>query len=498
MRVERDLFGPDPVKWVPLPYMKRGVKFLMEHPAAALLLRPGGRKTSITLEAISKLKKAGLLKKVLIIAPLRPCYRVWPIEVYKWENFGHLRVEVLHGPKKNEALKRDADIYIINPEGLDWLLSTEKGKTFGGKTTVKVNTSKFKQLGFDTLVIDELTKFKHPSSQRFKALKSVLPTFKRRWGLTGSPNANGLLDLFGQFYVLDLGAALGQYVTGYKTQYFNCVDPNGWKWVPRKGAADQIYARIAPLSFRMKEDEYPELPRLVSNTILIDLPPQARKIYDMLESDLFAKVADRVVVAANAAAASSKCRQVCSGAVYLDPETDELGLAKFAKGREYAQLHEAKLDALGDLVEELQGEPLLVGYEFKHEVERLLERFGKDTPWIGGGVSPKRSNAIEIAWNKGEIPLLFGHPQSMGHGLNLQDGGCANICWFTGTWDYELDDQFLRRIFRDGNKANQVFCHRIIARDTVDEVQLWALRSKDKGQKALYSALEELANRRGK
>ena len=493
------IFPVDAQPWTPLPYMKRGVRFLVDHDAAALLLRPGGRKTSITLEAIRRLKAKGIVRKVLILAPLRPCYRVWPVEAKKWLPFESLRVEVLHGPKKAEALARDADVYVMNFEGLDWLLGSTKVPTFSGKTSVRVDPKKFKKLGFDTLVVDELTRMKHTGSQRFKALKQVLTTFDRRWGLTGSPNANGLLDLFGQCYVLDLGKALGPYVTKFKMEYFTAVDPNGWKWVPRPGAAERIYRALAPLAFRMEESEYPQLPPLVQNPILIDLPPEAKRIYDLLEEDLLARVGDRLVVAANAAAASSKCRQVASGAVYLDPETDELGLTKLRRGgKEWAEIHGAKLDALEELIEELSGEPLLVAYDFRHDVERVLARLGKDVPYIGGGVSPKKASAIEVAWNKNEIPVLLGHPQSMGHGLNLQGGSCANVAWFSLTWDYELYDQFVRRVWRDGTGAERVFVHHVVARDTVDELQLWALRSKDRGQRALYDALADLAKKRGR
>ena len=167
-------------------------------------------------------------------------------------------------------------------------------------------------------------------------------------------------------------------------------------------------------------------------------------------------------------------------------------------GKEWAEIHGAKLDALEELIEELSGEPLLVAYDFRHDVERVLARLGKDVPYIGGGVSPKKASAIEVAWNKNEIPVLLGHPQSMGHGLNLQGGSCANVAWFSLTWDYELYDQFVRRVWRDGTGAERVFVHHVVARDTVDELQLWALRSKDRGQRALYDALADLAKKRGR
>ena len=220
------LFAQSPVPWKPHAYQKKGIKFLLENACAALFLDPGLGKTSITLGAIKILLAKGLMRKVLIIAPLRVCHSVWPKEIEKWQDFSKLRIEVLHGKDKDAALKRDADIYLINPEGLDWLLKTEKTKTVSAKTgkertKVTVNVREFKKLGFDTLVIDELTKFKHTNSSRFKALMQVHKTFGRRWGLTGSPASNGLLDLFGQAYILDEGRALGPYISHYRMKYFD-------------------------------------------------------------------------------------------------------------------------------------------------------------------------------------------------------------------------------------------------------------------------------------
>jgi SNF2 family DNA or RNA helicase len=439
-----------------------------------------------------------LVSKVLLIAPLRVCYNVWPKEIEKWEDFNGLKIEVLHGPDKDEALNREADIYVINPEGLDWLLQAKKTKVKSAKTgkettRIDVDLRRFKKLGFDTLVIDELTKFKHTGSGRFKALKLVHKTFGRRWGLTGSPASNGLLDLFGQCYILDEGRALGPYVTHYKTKYFNPIDKQGFVWVPREGAAEEIYERLSPLALRMAAEDYLDMPQLIENNIKLDLPESARAVYDRLEEDLIAKIDDKVIVAANAAVASGKCRQVANGGLYLDPEVTAMGFKVLKGKREWVDLHEAKVDALEDLIEELQGNPLLVAYDFGHDLARLRARFPKAA--FACDYSMKDFSKLEDSWNRGEVPLLFGHPQSMGHGLNLQGAG-NHVAWHSMTWDFELYDQFIRRVRRQGNKSKKVFVHHFMMRDTIDEVMYYSLKSKNKGQQALFSGLQELAKRR--
>lgn len=483
--------------WTPHAYQKKAVKFLLEHGAGALFLDPGLGKTSITLAALKLLIKKRVATKILIVAPLRVCYSVWPLEAEKWKDFGGLRISVLHGPKKQQALDEEADVYVINPEGLDWLLDAKKVKrvTKGGKTVtdVYVDRRRWKKLGFDTLVIDELTKFKNTQSLRFKALKQVHDMFDRRWGLTGSPASNGLMDLFGQCLILDGGRTLGQFITHYRAKYFN-PSFDGFSWVLREGADQEIYKRLAPLALRMSADDYLDMPQAIENNIMVDLPDAAMTTYLRLEEDLIAKVDGGIVTAATAAVASMKCRQVASGGIYLDQDVQ--ALVKLPKSqREWVDLHEAKLDALEELIEELQGSPLLVAYDFGHDLERLKKRFGKDIPYIGGGVTAKRAAELERMWNSGELPYLFGHPMSIAHGLNLQDVG-NHVAWHTLTWDYELYDQFIRRVRRQGNKSKRVFIHHIMAKGTIDEVQLMTLKSKRKGQNALFDALKKLSRSR--
>ena len=470
---------------------------MLEHAACALFLDPGLGKTSITLGAIKVLKKKKLLNKVLIVAPLRVCHLVWPKELEKWKDFKDLKMVVLHGPNKDKLLEQDADIYVINPEGLEWLLKVEKVKVVGkdgrSRTKVSIDLRRFKKLGFDTLVFDELSKFKHVNTIKYKTIKLALSTFSRRWGLTGSPAPNGLIDLFGQCYVLDQGRTLGEYITQYRNKYF-LPSHNGFGWIIRKGAEQEIYERISPLVLRMAANDYLDMPLLIENNIMVDLPPKIREIYDHLEDDLIAKLEDKVVTAATSGVASMKCRQVANGGIYLNPEVQALVKLPSSK-REWVNLHNEKIDALSDLVDELQGEPLLVAYEFGHDFDRLQAKFGKDLVYIGSGVSMAASLEIQDAWNRGEIPLLFAHPAAVGHGLNLQEVG-RHVCWHSMTWDYELYDQFIRRILRQGNKHKKVFCHHILVRDTVDISMLYSLRSKQGGQNAFFDALKELRKKR--
>jgi SNF2 family DNA or RNA helicase len=447
-------------------------------------------KTSISLAAIKILKKKKLIDKVLLIAPLRVCHNVWPAEVKKWEDFHGLTISVLHGPRKDERLNEEADIYVINPEGLPWLLQSKMTKV-GTKSRVTVDMRRWKKLGFDTLIVDELTKFKHTNTTRFKALKLVLHTFRRRWGLTGSPAPNGLLDLFGQCYVIDQGRTLGKFVTHYRANYFN-PSYDGFGWVLRDGADQEIFKRLSPLALRMSASDYLDMPKLIENNIFVELPDDARGVYDALENDLIANLSDKVVTAVSAAVASMKCRQIASGGIYLDPDILEL-IKKPKTKRGWIKVHDEKTNALCDLVDELQGSPLLVAYEFTHDIERIREKLG-DVPYIGGGVSQKVSTKLVDKWNRGEIPVLLGHPQAIGHGLNLQDSG-HHVCWYSPTWDYELYDQFIRRVLRQGNKSKVVFTHHIMAAGTIDEAVLAALKTKRAGQNALFEALKKLRRR---
>jgi SNF2 family DNA or RNA helicase len=491
----------EPKPWKPHGYQKKAVKFLLEHACAALFLDPGLGKTSITLAAVSFLKKKKVLNKVLLIAPLRVAHSVWPGEIEKWTDFSGLKVVVLHGPEKESLLLQNADVYVINPEGLDWLFDVKKTKTLTGKVQVSVNLkTRFSKISPDTLVIDELTKFKHTTSARFKILKVVTGKFARRWGLTGSPAANGLMGLFGQCYVLDEGNALGKYVTKFKTEFFEPIDPQRFKWVPREGAEEKLFKKVSPLALRMSSEDYLELPELNEIIHKIELPKEAMDAYHDLEDDLILELGDDSITAINAAVLSGKCRQAASGAIYKDKNLEALVLNGFPlpTGKDaWVKIHDEKITALESLVDELQGQPLLVAYEFAHELQRFQDIFGKDVPYIGGGVSPKKSKELEKLWNRGELPILFGHPQAIALGLNLQESG-RHVCWYTTTWDYELYDQLNRRVWRQGNKSKSVFIHHIVAKGTIDEAVMRSIRSKKKGQNEFFQALKDLRSKRRK
>lgn len=478
--------------WVPRVGQKAGMKFLLAHAAAIVAADPGVGKTTITYGAFKVLRRKGLAKKMLVIAPLKPAYLVWPPEAAKWDDFKDLKVAVLHGEGKTEAAIKDADVCVINPAGLDWLLGATRRKSPKGRVSATIDTKRLRSFGFDTLVIDELTRFKHAQSGRFKVLKGALPFFQRRWGLTGSLVANGLMDLFGQCYCVDLGRALGEFITHYRVRYFE-RGFDGFTWSLKEGAETQIYDRVAPLVLRLSNEG---LPDVVVTDIVFDLDARTRAIYDRLEEDMIAKIDDKVITAATAAAASIKCRQVAAGGIYLDPELAEFG-KEFVRSskREWINLHTTKAELVESLVEELQGSPLLVAYDFQHDLDRLRKVLGNDVPYIGGGVPPSRFKELEKAWNRGELSVLLGHPQSVAHGLNIQESG-YHIAWHSLTWDFELYDQFIRRIRRPGQKAKRVFVHRFIAKDTVDEQMIASLQAKDSGQQALYKALVDLAKKR--
>jgi SNF2 family DNA or RNA helicase len=441
-------------------------------------------KTSITLKAFDVLRQEGMVKRMLVIAPLRPCYLVWPAEIDEWQNFSHLRYSILHGGQRQmqTALEQDADVYIINPEGLPWLMSE----------------GRLKQLGAQVLTIDESSKFRHCNTRRFKLLKPALKTFDWRWILTGSPNSNGYLDLFGQVYLLDLGAALGQYITHYRQQYFYPTGYGGYTWKLQDGAEERIHKVLKPLVLRLDAEDYLKVPKPEPNIIRVDLSANARKVYDELEEDMITELrSGAIVTATNSGSALNKCCQVASGALYhmLDPTQPV-----FCGKRKWELVHNAKLEALQDLIDELQGSPLLLAYEYNHDLERILKLLQghkkEPVPYLGSGVSMPESMAIEKLWNTDQIAVLPGHPQSMGHGLNLQHGTCHHVAFFTMTWDFELYDQFIQRVRRQGNKNKVVWVHHFVARRTVDEVKLRRLHSKNKTQRGLLDALREYAKGR--
>jgi SNF2 family DNA or RNA helicase len=460
--------------------MKRAVKWLVEHAAAGLFLDPGLGKTSITLAAITMLKEAGVLDRVLVVAPLRVCYLVWPAEMEKWNDFSHLRCAVLHGKDKTEAMlrRRDVDVFLINPEGLEWLLTK----------------SRWKALGVDTLVLDESSKFKNSKTQRFKKLKPYLTRFRRRWILTGTPASNGLLDLFGQVYVMDTGRALGRFITHYRNKFFDRTGFGGFSWRVREGAEEEIYAALRPYVLRLSAEEYLTLPALTTINIKVQLPEKARRVYDEMEADLFSIVSgDRTLRAPNVASSVNKCRQIANGFAYWTDDTDPDDTRK--RKMESVDIHDAKIEAVRELVDERNGKPTIVVYEFAEDLRRLRKEFGKDVPTLSGNM--RQVAEVERAWNAGELPLLFLQPQSAGHGLNLQKAGDTMI-WLSPIWDFELYDQTIKRIHRQGTKHQAIFVYHVVATDTVDEAVVVALKRKRNVQNRLFDALSTYRRSKGK
>jgi len=441
--------------WTPHEYQMRAMRLMLSQGAVGLFLDPGLGKTSICLGALSILRRDGLFKKALIIAPLGPMYSTWPAEVYKWDEFNEFTYSIVHGAEKVSRLREDVELYFVNPEGLKWLLAQPNLPDW------------------DTLIVDESTKFKDSSRQRFKALKKILPKFRRRWILTGTPVPNGLLDLFGQIYILDRGRALGQYVTHFRSEFFMKPGWSQWGWVPQLGAFEKAVDRISPLVLQLSAEDYLIMPELMFIDIPVRLPPEVMKVYNQVEGDFLAAVGDGAIVAANAAAAGTKCRQIANGAVYTGEGDD----------RTVTHMHDAKLDALEDLLEELNGHPVLLLYEFRHDRDRLLARF----PHITDLKSGDTASTVE-RFNRGDIRVLSGHPASMGHGYNLQ-GACHHVIWFGITWNLEYYDQAIARVYRQGQSHGIVYCYHLKALETKDEDVLEVLTKKDRTQQDLLHAL---------
>lgn len=464
------------MKYVPRVYQKRGIKMLLEKPHAGLFLDPGLGKTSTVLAAYKVLRARGFVKKLLVVAPRRVCLLVWPKEAAKWDDFKDLRVHFLHG--KGRDLSVDADVYLINPEGLEWLFD---------------ELLDARRWPFEWLVVDESTKFKKTNTKRFKLLRNFLHRFLRRTILTGTPTPRGLLDLFGQMFVLDMGKSLGKYITHYRNEFFMQTGYGGYTWVPREGSRERILRRIAPVTLTMSAEDWLELPPLVENVVEVTLPDEAMAKYVEFEREMIAELSSgRKLVAGSAAVVSGKCRQLANGGIYVDDRPGEDGRSR---RREVEELHEAKVDALEELVEELAGEPLLVAYSFEHDLMRLRRRFGAKTPAFERSLSDADALRLEREWNEGRIPLLLAQPQSTAHGLNLQDGG-HNLCFYAPEWDYEISYQFIRRLLRQGQSAKRVNCHFLIARGTVDEDMLKSYRAKHRDQRTVIDLLKVGAGER--
>jgi hypothetical protein len=442
----------------PKDYQKEAVKFLLKNPAAALFVDPGLGKTSIVLKTLEILRKNNKIKKALIVAPLLVCYNVWPQEIKKWEF--DFKAKILHGKKK----QKNADIYLINPEILEWFFDNVK--------TIPKDTA---------LIIDESTRFKNPSGKRLKVLKKYLVKFKRRIILTGTPMPNMLQDLWSQIYILDLGKALGAKSTYFSQRYLYLKNPKNWVYAPRPGAQKRVEKRIGHLVFRADADKHLDLPPILYNHIKLDMPTALQEKYNKFEKTFFVELDDNLnasesILAGSAGHTYQVCRQWANGAVYRDRE--EL------KGA-YRELHQLKLDALENLCNELCGKPLLIAYWYKHDGHRIHQRLIGPYDWMLEPRS-KATDAIDM-WNAGKLRTLAIHPGSAAHGLNLQAGG-NDLVFFSLLDNLEYYQQLIRRLYRQGVKG-QVRIHHIVMRKTVDIAIMNRLKNKSQKQSALLNAL---------
>ena len=443
------------MKYKPHNYQTYATNFILEHPEAAVFLDMGLGKSVITLTAIRELCLNRFeVGKVLVIAPLRVARDTWSTEIHKWDHLKGLTYSIVIGTvdERKSALKKKAHIYLINRENVSWLIE-ESGFSFD----------------FDMVVIDELSSFKSYQAKRFRSLLKVRPKVKRIVGLTGTPSSNGLMDLWAEFRVLDLGKRLGRFITHYRNTYFQPDKRNGmviYSYKPLPGAEDSIYEQISDMTISMKAVDHLNMPECVFNEVSVSLSKEERSKYDTLRDDLILSIGESEIDAANAASLSNKLSQMANGAVYSADQS-------------VIEIHDHKLEALEDLIEAANGKPVLVAYWFKHDLERIKARFK---------VREIKSSKDIADWNDGKIPVAVIHPASAGHGLNLQAGG-STLIWFGLTWSLELYQQTNARLWRQGQKSATVVIHHIIAEDTIDELILKALHKKEKSQNALIDAV---------
>lgn len=442
------------MKYKPHSYQEYAIRYIETHPISALLIDMGLGKTSITLTAIRNLLFDSFeVCKVLVIAPLRVAKNTWTDEIKKWEHLNTLTYSLIIGNENERlsALNEQTDIYIINRENVDWL----------------VNKSGYK-FDFDMVVIDELSSFKNHQSKRFKSLMKVRPFVKRIVGLTGTPSSNGLMDLFAEFKILDMGKRLGYFIGQYRNTYFKPDKMNGpivYSYKPLPNAENAIYEKISDITVSMKANEYLKMPELLTSNYVVELSNSEKNQYDEMKKSLVLEITDGEITASNAASLSNKLCQLSNGAIYDDEQN-------------IVEIHDRKLEALEDIIESMNGKPLLIAYWYRHDLERIKSRFS---------VREIKTSEDISDWNDGKIPVALIHPASAGHGLNLQNGG-STLVWFGLTWSLELYQQTNARLYRQGQKNTVVIQH-IITKGTIDEQILKALQKKNKTQADLIDAV---------
>ena len=449
------------MRYSPHEYQKYVTEYIETHPVAAVLLDMGLGKTSITLTALNNLLFDSFkVRRILVIAPLRVARNTWGAEIEKWDHLSGLRYAVAVGTENERmaALRKKADIFLINRENVQWLIA-ESGIPFD----------------FDMVVVDELSSFKNHQTKRFRALMKVRPNVKRIVGLTGTPSSNGLMDLWAEFRLLDMGERLGRFIGQYRTSYFRPDKQNGqvvFSYKPLPGAEKQIYGKISDITISMKSTDHLRMPELINSRYTVYLSERENSRYEDLKKDLVLQLPDGEITAANAASLSGKLSQMANGAIYTD-------------AGDVIAIHERKLDALEDIIEAANGKPVLVAYWFRHDLERISERLQK----LKVPCSRLDTDGSIRKWNAGEIPVALIHPASAGHGLNLQGGG-NTLVWFGLTWSLELYQQTVARLWRQGQASETVVVQHIITKGTIDERIMKALSEKDTTQAALIDAVK--------
>jgi hypothetical protein len=406
-----------------------------------------------------------MIQRVLIIAPLRAIYNTWPDEIKKWEEFKDLSYTIVHGSQKGYNLGVQSDITLINPEGVEWLIT--HGSKDAGATSANVIGN------YDVLIVDESHRFKNSQTKRFKTLKPLLLGFSRRWILTGSPAPNGLEDLFGQMYILDLGRALGRFITHFRKEYFHLAGYNLYNWQPNADAWEKVIEKISPLVLQLSAEDYLQMPALTNLTTLVKLPHSVMQTYLSLENEFYGRLSNVELAVGGPAAAGMKLRQIANGFVYQNERA--------------LDVHDEKLQALENLLEEIGQKPVLILYEFQRDKERILEKIN-GCEILGGGTSPIREKALIQGFNSGTVTRLAGHPASMGVSLNLQ-GSCFHVVWYGIPWNLEHYDQAIARVWRQGQSSERVFVHHIVAKATKDEEVMLILKEKDRTQQGLLTKL---------
>lgn len=444
------------MRYIPHGYQQTAYDWIMEHERCGLFLDMGLGKTVVTLTAIRDLIDSLDVQKVLVIAPKRVAEDTWSRETQKWDHLRDLRISKVLGTTadRKRGLKAEADIYVINRENVVWLIR------------------ELPEWDFDTVVIDELSSFKSPEAKRFKALRKVITGSRRVIGLTGTPASNGYLDLWSEIYLLDRGQRLGHTITGYRLQFFKNVsrDPSYGIYVEKPGAQKKINRLLEDICMSMKAEDYLNMPERIENVIPVRLDPKETAAYKQMEQTALLQMEDGAMVEAfSAAAVMGKLLQLANGFAYDFDKVPH-------------RIHEKKLDALEEIIDCNPGQPILVFYNFQADREALLQRFPEARILDTGQ---------DIAdWNDGKVPLILAHPASVGHGLNIQEGGHI-IVWYGLTWSLELYQQANARLYRQGQKHQSVVINHLIAAGTVDEQVMQALRTKDVTQAALMKALKE-------